>query len=81
MSDELCMLACVQALLNLREEVCKELDMPVTDVELSMGMSGDFEQAVCQCVLNGVMFVCPVGCRSVQSAGGNVTLACIRFAG
>ena len=46
---EPCVLSWVQALADLREEVCKELGMPLTDVELSMGMSGDFEQAVRPC--------------------------------
>jgi len=30
----------------LREEVCKELDLDRKDVELSMGMSADYEEAV-----------------------------------
>ncbi|CAG7678703.1 unnamed protein product [Allacma fusca] len=33
-------------LYNLREEVCKELDLEQNALELSMGMSGDFEKAV-----------------------------------
>jgi PLP dependent protein len=28
-------------------EVCKALEIPTEQFELSMGMSGDFEQAVC----------------------------------
>ncbi|XP_078521543.1 pyridoxal phosphate homeostasis protein [Lissotriton helveticus] len=35
-----------QMLLSLREEVCKRLDLPQANVELSMGMSGDFENAI-----------------------------------
>lgn len=33
-------------LLKWREEVCENLKMPVDQVELSMGMSTDFEHAV-----------------------------------
>lgn len=33
-------------LLKRREEVCESLKMPVDKVELSMGMSADFEHAV-----------------------------------
>lgn len=36
-----------QALLNCRHEVCKAFGMVEDQCELSMGMSGDFEQAVC----------------------------------
>lgn len=35
-----------QTLASCREQVCKELDIPVEECELSMGMSGDFELAV-----------------------------------
>ncbi|CAL8466466.1 g6002 [Coccomyxa elongata] len=35
-----------QCLEACREEVCKELGLATEDVELSMGMSGDFEQAI-----------------------------------
>lgn len=35
-----------QILLNCRAEVCKALGMAEDQCELSMGMSGDFEQAV-----------------------------------
>ena len=35
-----------QCLSGLREEVSKELGIAAEDIELSMGMSGDFEQAV-----------------------------------
>jgi pyridoxal phosphate enzyme (YggS family) len=35
-----------QTLANCRKEVCKELDIPEHECELSMGMSGDFELAV-----------------------------------
>jgi len=31
---------------NCRSEVCKALGIPETQCELSMGMTGDFEQAV-----------------------------------
>lgn len=43
------MLFCVilmQALANCKLEVCKALGIPTEQFELSMGMSGDFEQAV-----------------------------------
>jgi uncharacterized pyridoxal phosphate-containing UPF0001 family protein len=36
----------MQTLANCRKEVCKELDIPEHECELSMGMSGDFELAV-----------------------------------
>lgn len=35
-----------QTLLNCRAEVCKALGMAEDQCELSMGMSGDFEQAI-----------------------------------
>lgn len=35
-----------QCLEGCRDEVCKELGLSPAEVELSMGMSGDFEQAV-----------------------------------
>jgi pyridoxal phosphate enzyme (YggS family) len=35
-----------QTLANCRKEVCKELDIPEHECELSMGMSGDFELAI-----------------------------------
>ncbi|XP_002965019.2 pyridoxal phosphate homeostasis protein [Selaginella moellendorffii] len=35
-----------KALLNCREDVCKALEIPQSSCELSMGMSGDFEQAI-----------------------------------
>jgi len=35
-----------KALFNVREEVCKAYNIPVEDMELSMGMSTDFEQAI-----------------------------------
>ena len=38
-----------QTLLKCREDVCKALELSVDDVELSMGMSGDFEHAVRIC--------------------------------
>jgi len=36
----------LQCLAKCREEVCQALSLQLEDVELSMGMSGDFEQAV-----------------------------------
>lgn len=36
----------MQSLQDVRSEVCKLLGLLEDDVELSMGMSGDFEQAV-----------------------------------
>lgn len=33
-------------LLSRRQEVCDSLKMPLEEVELSMGMSNDFEHAV-----------------------------------
>ena len=39
--------ACLQCLSGLRGEVSAALGIPEVDLELSMGMSGDFEQAVC----------------------------------
>ncbi|NP_001152502.2 pyridoxal phosphate enzyme [Zea mays] len=35
-----------KALVNCKLEVCKALDIPTEQFELSMGMSGDFEQAI-----------------------------------
>lgn len=35
-----------EALIKCREEACKALDLNEADMELSMGMSGDFEEAV-----------------------------------
>jgi hypothetical protein len=35
-----------QVLLSLREELCRKLGIPTDQVELSMGMSGDFQHAV-----------------------------------
>ncbi|XP_048186217.1 pyridoxal phosphate homeostasis protein [Perognathus longimembris pacificus] len=35
-----------QVLLSLREELCKKLKVPAEQVELSMGMSGDFQHAI-----------------------------------
>uniref|UniRef100_I1NV94 Pyridoxal phosphate homeostasis protein n=1 Tax=Oryza glaberrima TaxID=4538 RepID=I1NV94_ORYGL len=35
-----------KALVNCKLEVCKAIDMPAEQFELSMGMSGDFEQAI-----------------------------------
>lgn len=46
------MCACVlQCLAKCREEVCQALNLQSGDVDLSMGMSGDFEQAVCTALL------------------------------
>lgn len=36
-----------RTLINCREQVCKEINVGVKDFELSMGMSADFEHAVC----------------------------------
>jgi uncharacterized pyridoxal phosphate-containing UPF0001 family protein len=36
----------MQTLVNCKLEVCKALGIPAEHFELSMGMSGDFEQAV-----------------------------------
>ena len=36
----------MQSLLICRQKVCKHLNLNVEDVELSMGMSHDFEHAV-----------------------------------
>lgn len=36
----------IQVLLRLRQELCEKLGIPVEQVELSMGMSGDFQHAV-----------------------------------
>lgn len=36
----------IQALVNCKLEICKALEIPTEQFELSMGMSGDFEQAV-----------------------------------
>lgn len=40
------MLFMLQCLARCREEVCEALHLKQEDVELSMGMSGDFEEAV-----------------------------------
>ena len=40
------MLVMLQCLARCREEVCEALKVKQEDVELSMGMSGDFEEAV-----------------------------------
>lgn len=36
----------LQVLLSLRQEVCEKLNLPLDKVELSMGMSTDFQHAV-----------------------------------
>ena len=36
-----------QKLVECREVLCGELDLQPEDVELSMGMSSDYEHAVC----------------------------------
>ena len=41
--------ACLQCLRRCREEVCAALGLDESAVELSMGMSGDYLQAVCIC--------------------------------
>lgn len=40
------LLLTLQCLARCREEVCEALNLKQEDVELSMGMSGDFEEAV-----------------------------------
>jgi PLP dependent protein len=42
----LCTICEIQTLANCQKEVCKELEIPEEQCELSMGMSADFEQAV-----------------------------------
>ena len=37
----------LQCLAKCRDDVCEALNLKHDDVELSMGMSGDFEEAVC----------------------------------
>lgn len=37
---------CVQCLIDCKKRVCESLKMDTEAVELSMGMSSDFEQAV-----------------------------------
>ena len=39
----------LQELTRCRDEVCTALELQPEDLELSMGMSGDFEQAVSGC--------------------------------
>lgn len=39
-------MAWAQSLQEVRKEVCGQLGLSEEDIELSMGMSGDFEQAV-----------------------------------
>ena len=41
-----CEYCVVQRLVKCREDVCAALSLPITDLELSMGMSADFEMAV-----------------------------------
>jgi hypothetical protein len=33
-------------LVTLRKQVCEQLQIPISDVELSMGMSGDYALAI-----------------------------------
>ena len=40
--------------MNCKLEVCKALDIPAEQFELSMGMSGDFEQAVCNIIIHSL---------------------------
>ncbi|KAJ7305129.1 hypothetical protein JRQ81_011000 [Phrynocephalus forsythii] len=35
-----------QLLISLRQELCSKLNIPIEDVELSMGMSTDFQHAI-----------------------------------
>ena len=67
-----------QALAALRDEVCRELDVPTKDVELSMGMSGDFEQAV---RTTGTLFfvvLCKCMQRRTRQRCGSHALMCRR---
>lgn len=52
-----------QALANCRTNVCKALGIPEELCELSMGMSGDFEQAVRIMILNGRPAAYIAGCK------------------
>lgn len=36
-----------ECLINCRKKICQELNIDIKNFELSMGMSGDFEHAVC----------------------------------
>lgn len=42
----MCHTSFCQMLVSLREELCKKLNIPTDQVELSMGMSMDFQHAV-----------------------------------
>ena len=37
-----------QCLIDCKDNICKNLNVTFDQFELSMGMSGDFERAVCQ---------------------------------
>lgn len=56
----------LQILLKRREEVCESLNLPLEQVELSMGMSTDFEHAVSyQLSLIKFVQICFKTCNSV----------------
>lgn len=52
-----CVVYMVQTLSNCKIEVCKAIGMALDQCQLSMGMSGDFEQAVSYIPYRGVIFV------------------------
>ena len=53
----------MQCLAKCREDVCEALSLQTDDVDLSMGMSGDFEQAVSTCpVLRLFDQLCRIHC-------------------
>jgi PLP dependent protein len=71
MYSMLSQLARLQTLQHVRGEVCKLLGLSEDDVELSMGMSGDFEQAVrlfakliCSCFRRIAFYIRPLMLRS-----------------
>lgn len=41
--------------MRCRERVSQDLGLPLEGIELSMGMSGDFEHAVCACMRAAVV--------------------------
>lgn len=42
-------------LAKCRQEVCEKLKLDINEVELSMGMSTDFEHAVCITLFNNIL--------------------------
>lgn len=71
------MLVVLQCLARCREEVCEALNLKQEDVELSMGMSGDFEEAVshfcsyaCHVAVSGTMEEVNRAERVVRGRGG-----------